>query len=44
MDSGCNQWRTEGEEGWGVQTPSEIPKAHQNRAKLTPTVKTVKNC
>jgi len=22
----------------------EIPKAHQNRAKLNPTVKTVKNC
>ena len=31
--------------GWGVQTPPpEIPKAHQNRAKLNPIVKTVKNC
>jgi len=33
--------------GWGVlgvQTPSEIPKALQNRAKLNPIVKTVKNC
>ena len=30
---------------WGVQTPpAEIPKALQNRAKLNPTVKTVKNC
>ena len=28
----------------GVQTPPEIPKALQNRAKLNPTVKTVKNC
>jgi len=39
-----NQWRTEG--GWGVQTPlpPEIPKAIQNRAKLNPIVKTVKNC
>ena len=34
------QWRTEG--GWCVQTlPPEIPKALQNRAKLTPIVKTV---
>ena len=31
--------------GWGVQTPPpEIPKALQNRAKLNPIVKTVKNC
>jgi len=29
---------------WGIQTPPEIPKAFQNRAKLNPTVKTVKNC
>jgi len=43
---GCNQWRT-----WGgvkhththTHTP-EIPKALQNRAKLNPIVKTVKNC
>ena len=27
--------------GWGVQTPPEILKALQNRAKLNPTVKTV---
>ena len=38
-----DQWHTEGG-GWGVQTPSEIPKALQNRAKLTPIVKTVKKC
>ena len=38
------QWRTEGE-GLGVQTPPpEILKALQNRAKLNPIVKTVKNC
>ena len=35
------QWRTGGG-GWGVQTPPEIPKALQNRAKLNPIVKTVK--
>jgi len=30
---------------WGVQTPSpEVAKALQNRAKLKPIVKTVKNC
>ena len=29
---------------WGVQTPTKIPKALQNRAKLNPIVKTVKNC
>jgi hypothetical protein len=29
---------------WGVQPPLEIPKALQNRAKLNPIVKTVKNC
>ena len=42
------QWRTGGGGGgefWGVQTPHpEIPKALQNRAILTPIVKTVKNC
>ena len=27
----------------GVQSPTEIPKALQNRAKLNPIVKTVKN-
>jgi len=34
------------EEGglWGSNPPPEIPKAHQNRAKLNPIVKTVKNC
>ena len=38
------QWRTEG--GGGSNTPPtpEIPKALQNRAKLNPIVKTVKNC
>ena len=31
--------------GWDVQIPSsKIPKALQNRAKLNPIVKTVKNC
>ena len=40
---GSNQWRTEGG-GWGVQTLPKIPKALQNRAKLKPSVKTVKNC
>ena len=29
---------------WGVQPPPEIPKAFQNRAKLNPIVKNVKNC
>ena len=29
--------------GWGFKPP-EIPKALQNRAKLNPIVKTVKNC
>ena len=40
------QWRTEGGgRGLGVQPPPpEIPKAFQNRAKLNPIVKTVKNC
>ena len=45
MQTCCpKQWRTVG--GWGVQNPPppEIPKALQNRAKLTPIVKTVKNC
>jgi len=38
------QWRTEGG-GFGGSTPlPEIPKALQNRAKLNPIVKTVKNC
>jgi len=36
------QWRTEG--GVGVFNPHRIPKALQNRAKLNPIVKTVKNC
>ena len=35
------QWRTRG--GWGFNPPPEIPKALQNRAKLNPIVKTVKN-
>jgi len=36
-----NQWRAEGGgECLGVQTPSEIPKALQNRAKVNPIVKT----
>jgi len=41
---GYMQWRTEG--GLGVQhpPPTEITKALQNRAKLNPIVKTVKNC
>jgi len=33
--------------GWGLTPtphPPEIPKAFQNRAKLNPIVKTVKNC
>jgi len=40
----ANQWRTEGGGGWNVQIPSppEIPKALQNRAKINPTVITVK--
>ena len=38
---GNRQWRTEG--AWGVQPP-QIPKALQNRTKLKPIVKTVKNC
>jgi len=29
---------------WGIQNSREIPKALQNRAKLNPIVKTVKNC
>jgi len=40
------QWRTDG--GWGLEVsnphPPEIPKALQNRAKLNPSMKTVKNC
>jgi len=41
------QWCNEGEGGWGfkpIPPPPEIPKALQNRAKLNPIVKTVKNC
>ena len=38
----CYQWRTEG--GLGGSNQPEIPKALQNRAKLNPIVKTVKNC
>ena len=33
-----HQWRTSG--GGMFSTPLEIPKAHQNRAKLNPIVKT----
>ena len=39
----AHQWCTEGV-GVGVFKPPEIPKALQNRAKLNPIVKTVKNC
>ena len=42
-----HQWRAEGGGGgvWGgAQTSPEIPRALQNRAKLNPIVKTVKNC
>ena len=39
---GRKQWRTEG--GFGGLNPSKIPKALQNRARLNPIVKTVKNC
>jgi len=39
-----SQWRTE-RGVWGAEPPPpEIPKALQNRAKLNPIVKTVKNC
>ena len=39
------QWHTEGGGVWGVQTPpSKILKALQDRAKLKPIVKTVRNC
>ena len=40
------QWRTEGAGEFGVfkTPPPEILKAFQNRAKLNPIVKTVKNC
>ena len=38
------QWRTEGVFGAFKPPPREIPKALQNRAKLNPIVKTVKNC
>ena len=40
---GPRQWRTE-RGCWRVQTPPEIPKTFQNRAKLNLIVKTVKNC
>ena len=36
--------RGRGGGGLGVQNPPEIPKAFQNRTKLNPIVKTVKNC
>ena len=39
----CVQWRTEGGSG-GLTPPAEILKAFQNRVKLNPFVKTVKNC
>ena len=40
------QWRTEGEGVVGFKHPKtpEISKALQNRSKLNPIVKTVKNC
>ena len=40
------QWGTEGGGVWGVQPPihPEISKDLQNRVKLNPIVKTVKNC
>ena len=43
-EDSAKQWRTEG--GFGVfnPPPPEIPTAFQNRAKLNPIVKTVKNC
>ena len=46
VSAGGGQWRTEGGGGFGVfnSPPPEIPKAFQNRAKLKPIVKTVKNC
>jgi len=39
-----NQWRTDGGVSEVHPPPPEIPKALQNRAKLNPIVKTVKNC
>jgi len=39
----CDQWRTGGG-GCSTPLPPEIPKALENRAKLNPIVKTVKNC
>jgi len=38
------QWLTEGGFGVSPPPPPEIPKALQNRAKLTLIVKTVKHC
>jgi len=38
------QWCAEGGGGVVQPPPREIPKALQNRAKLNPNVKTVKNC
>ena len=42
--STVQQWRTEGGLGCSNPPSPEIPKAHQNGAKLNPIVKTVKNC
>jgi len=45
VTSACRRGEGVGGGGRGVQNPpSEIPKALQNRAKLDPIVKTVKNC
>ena len=43
---GSCQWRTEGGDFGGFKhpPPPEISKAYQNRAKLKPIVKNVKNC
>ena len=38
------QWRTDGGFEGGSTPPPEITKTLQNRAKLNPIVKTVKNC
>jgi len=38
------QWRTVGGGFGGFKPPPEILKALQNRVKLNPIVKTVKNC
>ena len=39
-----DQWHTGGGGDWAGSNHPKIPKAFQNRAKLNPTVKTVKNC